>query len=66
MSSILIRGGDLAGEKKKYHDALHNQVAYKQQTNMQRRKDDQVIVAVVNVVVVVAVVVDVAIAVTDF
>ena len=52
MSSILMRGGDTAGEKKKYHDALHTQVAYKHEKNIQRRKDDQVLVLVVAVVVV--------------
>ena len=41
-----MRGGDTAGEKKKYHDALHTQVAYKHEKNIQRRKDDQVLVAV--------------------
>ena len=65
-----MRGGDTAGEKKKYHDALHTQVAYKHEKNIQRRKDDQVLVAVevvaVDVASVFVNVVDIDIAATSF
>ena len=41
-SSIVLRGGDSCGEKKKYHDDLYTQVAYKESYQTQRRKEDQV------------------------
>lgn len=36
-----FKGGDIIGEKKRYHDDLKSQVTYKEASIQQRRKDEQ-------------------------